>query len=332
MNKILTILTMITILTSGLAVPAFALTSYDQNQVTAAVVTPPEACAATDKVLLIQDVVPWPSVIPGSQDPLGAFVNELKAQNKPWCSINSNQIGATVLAQFDEIIIASDQDQPFYDNLFPGGIIHPNIDAWVLAGGILSASMADCGHNGGGWPCGATPATSYTFVGGVKHTSSFTDDNTIVTAAHPLISDALTCPSGNCAVQTDTGAQNDIDAWSASDHGFFTSLPGGTIVILNDAGGNPVAVEYGHGSGTVIANMNTDAWRYHGPFGSPNLKYVANDIAYQDNLAADVSGAILPIDSSALFIAGIQASAIWMIPTLAGIAGAGFYLTKFRKN
>jgi hypothetical protein len=41
----------------------------------------------------------------------------------------------------------------------------------------------------------------------------------------------------------------------------------------------------------------------------------------------------LSIDSSALLLAGIQSSAIWMIiPTLAGIAGAGFYLVKFRTN
>ena len=48
--------------------------------------------------------------------------------------------------------------------------------------------------------------------------------------------------------------------------------------------------------------------------------------------ACIVGGNIIPIDTSALFLAGIQGSTIWMIPTIAGIAGTGFYLIKFRTN
>ena len=36
-----------------------------------------------------------------------------------------------------------------------------------------------------------------------------------------------------------------------------------------------------------------------------------------------VAGDLLPIDSTALFLAGLSQSMVWMIPTLAGIAGAG---------
>jgi len=45
-----------------------------------------------------------------------------------------------------------------------------------------------------------------------------------------------------------------------------------------------------------------------------------------------VAGEFLLIDSTALMLAGLSSSAIWMIPTLAGIAGAGLYLIKFRTN
>jgi len=45
-----------------------------------------------------------------------------------------------------------------------------------------------------------------------------------------------------------------------------------------------------------------------------------------------VGGDLLSIDNTALMLAGLSSSAIWMIPTLAGIAGAGFYLIKFRRN
>jgi len=44
-----------------------------------------------------------------------------------------------------------------------------------------------------------------------------------------------------------------------------------------------------------------------------------------------VAGELLSINSSALVIAGLG-SMIWMIPAVAGIAGAGIYLIKFRTS
>jgi len=45
-----------------------------------------------------------------------------------------------------------------------------------------------------------------------------------------------------------------------------------------------------------------------------------------------VAGELLSVDSSALVIGGLASSAVWMIPAVAGIAGAGIYLVKFRAN
>ena len=45
-----------------------------------------------------------------------------------------------------------------------------------------------------------------------------------------------------------------------------------------------------------------------------------------------VAGELLPINTSALMIAGLTASAVWMIPAVAGLAGVGIYLIKFRAN
>lgn len=45
-----------------------------------------------------------------------------------------------------------------------------------------------------------------------------------------------------------------------------------------------------------------------------------------------VGGNLLSIDSTALILAGLQGSFIWMIPTIAGIAGAGVYLVRSRMN
>src|SRR5437762_11324071 len=96
--------------------------------------------------------------------------------------ISSSQIGSTSLAQFSEIIIASTQNQAFYDNLFPGGSVSPNISNWVQHGGVLSANLADCA--GGSWSsiqCSSDSAFSYTFLGGVRHVVSFSEDDNIAT-------------------------------------------------------------------------------------------------------------------------------------------------------
>jgi len=45
-----------------------------------------------------------------------------------------------------------------------------------------------------------------------------------------------------------------------------------------------------------------------------------------------VAGEHLSIDSSALIIAGLTSSMVWMMPAVAGIAGAGIYLVKFRAS
>jgi hypothetical protein len=49
-------------------------------------------------------------------------------------------------------------------------------------------------------------------------------------------------------------------------------------------------------------------------------------------LETPVSGKVLSLDTSALIIGGLSSSAIWMIPTVAAIAGAGIYLVKTRTN
>lgn len=58
---------------------------------------------------------------------------------------------------------------------------------------------------------------------------------------------------------------------------------------------------------------------------------------FKDKLAGEVpppviGGEFQPIDSTALFIAGFQSSAIWMLPALAGAAVTGAYLIRSRLN
>jgi len=59
----------------------------------------------------------------------------------------------------------------------------------------------------------------------------------------------------------------------------------------------------------------------------------ARQVADLDFLACPtVGGELLPIDSTALLLAGLQTSAIWMLPVLAGAAGVGAYYIKTRMN
>lgn len=234
-------------------------------------------CAGGETVLLIQDNVPW--FDPGFPHGMGANVEELIQQQKNFCVITSSQIGATNLALYGVVIISGAQTQAFYDNLFPGGVVHPSVSAYVQGGGILSAFLSDFASGpgaGGNW-------SGDTFVGGVTHTTAFDQNNNIAAPAHPIITDALPCPGGNCAPIVDAGTHNDLDNWNSSNHGFFTNLPGGTTVILVDSQNQPVMVEYPFGNGTVIATMTTTEWRYVGNFGGlpQNKKLTANDIAYQ---------------------------------------------------
>ena len=238
------------------------------------------ACVGGETVLLIQDVVPWFDQVPPDQDPLGADVTELEAQDKAFCMITSDQIGSTDLSTFKEIIIPSDQNQSYYDNLFPGtpvGVIRKDIESWVAQGGVLSANLADVGHNFGTW-------AGKVFVGGVQHIVRYSDINDINDPDHPIIEDDLPCGSnGHCGPIKDAGFHTDLDGWNFSSHGYFTNTCAETKVIIVDELGNPVMIEYGFGAGRVIANLNTLEWRYYGPLGAaPEKKLLSNEIAYQD--------------------------------------------------
>jgi len=40
----------------------------------------------------------------------------------------------------------------------------------------------------------------------------------------------------------------------------------------------------------------------------------------------------LPMNTSALMIAGLTSMSVWMVPAVVGLAGVGVYLVKFRAN
>ena len=119
----------------------------------------PISCTGGEEVLLIQDNVPWTAA--SGDDPLGSDVTELKARGLSFCIITSSQLDTTPLSSFRVVLIASAQGQPFYDNLFPGGMVDPVVSAYVQGGGILGANLADYASGPG-----ADAHWSGSFVGG----------------------------------------------------------------------------------------------------------------------------------------------------------------------
>lgn len=66
--------------------------------------------------------------------------------------------------------------------------------------------------------------------------------------------------------------------------------------------------------------------------GSDNIGMLLDDVKLSCTTDKVVGGSFLAIDNVALFLGTIQAGMIWMIPTLAGLAGGSIYLIKFRTN
>jgi hypothetical protein len=237
-------------------------------------------CSSSNTVLLIQDSPPrFPAP---NHDANGADVSELKARNMPFCTITSDQLASTDLSHFSEVIIASTQNQAFYNNLFPAGSIDTNLSGWVQKGGVLSANMADCAA-GGSWSytsCGTDSSSSYTFIGGVTHVVSFANDNNVTTASHPIITGQYGGTNGGQI--SDGSCLQDLDCWQYASHGYLTNLPADATIILTESSG-PVLIEYHYGDGMVIVSTTSIEWRYdYFQQNYQNLKLLANEIGYQD--------------------------------------------------
>ena len=88
------------------------------------------------------------------------------------------------------------------------------------------------------------------------------------------------------------------------------------VFTLGDLGENPTVVSF-HLDETVDGVCVT----------------IADDVvADLEDLARKVGGHSMVIDSNALLLAGLQSTAMWMLPVVAGAAGAGAYYIKTRMN
>lgn len=77
-------------------------------------------------------------------------------------------------------------------------------------------------------------------------------------------------------------------------------------------------------SGGVFVSVSAD--------GSGTADAINAIIAACGGQTNPVGGELLPLDTTALFVAGFLGNAFWMIPAVAGIAGTGIYFTKSRNK
>ncbi|RLC79204.1 MAG: hypothetical protein DRJ03_23935 [Chloroflexi bacterium] len=175
-------------------------------------------------------------------DPWGYPSNEevFSLYGIPYTVFSSTDMGKVDLSPFSKVVIASDQDQSFYDTV---SIYRWWFEDYVSSGGVLEIHAADWGWNGGGWT-GLLP-------GGVSWYHSYEEYVTIVDPLHPVI----TTPNPI----TDA----ELDEWHYSIHGYFISYPADShIVITDDYSRCPVYLEFKYGAGTIIASGQTLEWAY----------------------------------------------------------------------
>ena len=111
--------------------------------------------------------------------------------------------------------------------------------------------------------------------------------------------------------------------------GTYYFAVGDNNLEADDAQGNRIQ---DNDSGVLDPNGVLAQWEYNGDDDGPYeiLFSGANNIENCDD--GVVGGEFLSVDSTALVLAGLQSSAIWMLPVLAGAVGAGFAVFKLRRN
>jgi len=176
-------------------------------------------------------------------DPWGFKANEeaLASVGIPHLVFGSKTFGLISLEVFSKVIIASDQDQSFYNDM-------ARYRWWFEdyvnnSGGMLEIHAADGGLNGGYW-------ASF-LPGNLTWVRFFSNYVTISDPLHPIIN--VPNPINN----------TQLDEWSWTSHGYFTNYPNNAnIIIREDSGGRPAYLAFKYGIGAIVATSLTMEWAY----------------------------------------------------------------------
>ncbi len=158
----------------------------------------------------------------------------------PYVVLRSSDFGDVDLSVYTKVVIASDQDQIFYDAM-------DNYRWWfedyVRKGGVLEIHAADWGWHGGHW-VGLLP-------GDLAWASYYGQYVTVVDPSHPV----LWTPN----IITEA----ELDMWNFAVHGYFSSYPANSrIVIIEDFTRKPAYLEFEYSAGIIVASSQTLEWVY----------------------------------------------------------------------
>jgi hypothetical protein len=179
-------------------------------------------------------------------DPWGDATNEavLSFHGIPYTIFSSSHMGHVDLSWYSKVVIASDQNQAFYDAM---NTSKQWFEDYVSRGGVLEIHAGDLGWNGGSW-VGLLP-------GGLQWVQLYENAVTIVDPMHPVVR----------APNQITDAE--LDDWFATVHGYFNNtFPAESrIVITENSTGLPGYLEFDYGLGHIVASSLILEWAYwHG--------------------------------------------------------------------
>jgi len=123
-----------------------------------------------------------------------------------------------------------------------------------------------------------------------------------------------------------------VNSWRYRSGTDYTTNVGVVCTDSNFPNGDAVLIAKEFGQGCVVISGDSNMLEDSFIVDEDNRQLALNMLMFLNQCNVEVGGELLQIDSTALVLAGLQSSAIWMIPTLAGLAAAGFYLVKFRTN
>ncbi len=170
----------------------------------------------SDDVIILKDTDAWR--FPANEQ----ILNELDID---YSVAGSPDFGRIDLNDFKFVIVASDQPQAFYNAL---DAHLSEFDAFVRDGGLLQFNGADKGWETGFWK---------ELPGGVTHKKLYDSENHVINEDHPFVKDVPSAFTGDYA-----------------SHGHFLNIPGQTTMITRDTAGVQTMIEYGLGSGKIIAS------------------------------------------------------------------------------
>ncbi len=178
--------------------------------------TPVRARLGGAPVLLMKNVDPW-----------FAPTNEtlLSNQGQAYDLATSQEIASLNLSAYQRVIIASDQNQEFYDE-FEAHL--GRFESYVANGGLLQMNACDQGWNAG---------NLNQLPGGVGQVNRSADENRVIQVGHPLVSNVTNPFRGNSA-----------------SHAFFVDYEGLNANVITDDGSGATTLIYHLGQGTVIAS------------------------------------------------------------------------------